>query len=224
MTARKHLLAVAGMITACGSSRPIQRGKDPTANHSIPAAPQRERRATLRLDPSAPGNLWLEVGRAKLVVDDSENQLWRSFAGRDVIVTGECYLDGEHFRIHTLRVADPTTRGVGTSFAGGSGSYVAVGPQQTLEGELTMSTAPPGSKLAGSSQQVFIAGGAHYGVAGPYIVGLNPGPWRLRVRVLTPDMSYVARSLDHDIWIVGLAQPLTGVPDARPCVNGSVVI
>lgn len=175
----------------------------------MPTQPEPERHGTVRADKTA---AWIELAGTRLALD-GDRELWGGFADRDVIVTGVCHGDGSQFRVHTLRAADPTSGARGPL---GLGAYLAVGPEQLLDGELTVVTAPPGSKLEGSSQTVFVADGTSYGLAGPYIVGLEPGRQRLLVRVLEPDMSYVARSLDHDVWIAGLDQP-NAEPEPRPC-------
>jgi hypothetical protein len=182
----------------------------------MPTKPAPERRGTIHADKTA---AWITLDGTKLALDDGERarELWSNFADRDVIVTGECYgAHGAQFRVHTLRVVAAASGSPGRF---GLGAYLAVGPEQSLAGELKVTTAPPGSKLAGESQQVFVAAdGTSYGIAGPYIVGFNAGLWKLRVRVLEPDMSYVARSLDRDIWVVDLHdQPRVGEPESQPC-------
>lgn len=171
----------------------------------MPTTPEPERRGTLRADKTA---AWIELTGAKLALDAGERELWAEFADREVIVTGACVGDAGQFRIHSLSVADRTR---------GMGAYFAVGPEQVLDGDFAIAVAPPGSKAWGSSQRVFDASGQRYGVLGA-TDGMKPGPAQLRVRVLEPDMSYHARSLDQDVWIIG---PATGdpapEPDAVPC-------
>jgi hypothetical protein len=184
----------------------------------------RERRAVLRVDPE-PGarkfqGVWLEIGAEKWVVDYRVRPLWKWFADREVTVTGSCYqpegaaIMGPHFHVDTLHVVDRR---------GGAGPYFGFGPERELAGELVVETGKPGSKAAGSSWDTFLAeDGTHYGIEGefkpPY--GLSV---RVRARVLEPDLSYVARVGNIDVWIIEqIAEGSIATPrNVVPCPDGT---
>jgi hypothetical protein len=165
------------------------------------AARQQERRAILRIDAQPVGKkfqgVWLElVDGTKWIVDYRARELWTWFRDREVIVSGGCYepvgeaIRATHFRIDRLRDARPER---------GTRPYLAMGPEVLLRGQLELVTAPPGSKAAGTTRSVFRADdGVTYNVLGDVPADK---PVRVRGRALEPDLSYVARTGDRDLWI-----------------------
>jgi hypothetical protein len=154
------------------------------------------------------GVFFVQDGKMRWVIDYRASALWKSFFGREVIVTGACYtplysaISAPHYHIATLRLADAKR---------GRGPWLTVGPEQDLRGELVDVAAPKGSKAEGSSRLVFRAdGGMEYDVRAEALPTVR-GRVKLRGRVVEPDMSYVARAGDIDFWLVGVLEP--GDPD-----------
>lgn len=175
-----------------------------------------ERRGVLTIDPE-PGpkkiqRVWFEGGGQRFVLDYRATELWRWFAGREVVITGGCYrpfgqaIMATHFAVEQLRVAER---------ARGIGPYFSFGPAHWLLGEIFDVEAPLDGKLAGSSQRRFRTDtGQTFALAG----GAVPEPRRrvrIRVRELEPDMSYVARSSGPDLWIHEAVDPDQPVGPAR---------
>lgn len=186
-------------LAACWTGKPVP-DSPPTPKAVNLSA---ERRAIVRIDaePAAKNfqGVWLELGDTRFVVDYRARQLWRWFADREVIVTGGCYrpvgqaIDGPHFEVETLRVADP---------ARGVGPYFSIGPEQWMTGDFVVDTAPAGSKLAGATRAMFrTAAGTQYAVFGDMLPDAGTAT-NVRARVLEPDLSYAARSGGPDLWIV----------------------
>jgi len=179
-----------------------------------------EQRGTLRVAPEQNATrfygVWLErQDGSRWVIDYRARALWKWFADREVLITGECYapeghaIRATHFRVLTLRPVEPKL---------GLGPYLLIGPEQEFRGEVTSIAAPPGSKLAGSSRTVFKADdGTTYNIAGEQVPKL--GPATLHARVLEPDMSHHARTDGPDLWIVDRFEADDdGVPPpAGPC-------
>jgi hypothetical protein len=209
IASRVGMLAV---VAACSNAKPTVSAQEPSP--PPPAAV----RAILRIDPE-PGakkfqGVWLvRDDGSKLVIDYRARQLWTWFADREVLVTGGCYepfgqaIMAKHYRVERMRPAKAQP---------GVGPYLEIGPAELLRGEFAVVTAPPGSKLAGSSRVVFRTGGTTFGVEGE-----RPGPEvtsaRVRARKLLPDMSYRARESEHDVWIVSIHEPdYVEEPDREP--------
>ncbi|HET9484558.1 MAG TPA: hypothetical protein VFO79_11430 [Xanthomonadales bacterium] len=151
--------------------------------------------------------MWLEFADGKRwVVDYRPRTPWTWFADQEVVVTGECYepfgqaIGANHFRVDELRFATPPARG--------TVPVLALGAARKLRGKLEERGFPAGSKLAGSSERVFVEdGGTTYGIAGVENDAWPDAgkPVRVTVREVTPDMAYMAQTGGPTIWIFATA-------------------
>ena len=215
----RTLLGSLVLVAACWSAKktPVSEPpqQDPPPAKAVPL-PTTERRGVLRIDQEPAARkfqgVWLEIGDRKWVVDYRARQLWKWFVDREVIVTGSCYepvgaaIGGTHFRVDTLKISDNRR---------GRGPYFGFGPEQVMTGKIQDEKAPAGSKAAGTSKRVFVVDGKSYDLKGEE--NFPDGETRVRARVLEPDLSFVARSGDADVWIVDLAADNPTVPREIPC-------
>lgn len=125
-TATLILLALAGCWTSSTPSAPVTNAMTVARDK-----PPRERRATVRVDAQPAGKkfqgVWLELADgARWVIDYRPRLPWRSFADREVLVTGGCYepfgqaITAPHVRVDRMRFAEDR-RGVQP--------YLEVGPE-----------------------------------------------------------------------------------------------
>lgn len=190
-------------VTACssGTVKPTDPGPGPT-NPEPTTKPATEYRGVLSIDPEPGGKkfqgVWLDAAGKRFVLAYRAAELWRWFEGREVVLTGGCYqpfgqaINATHFDVESLRVAEEQQ---------GVGPYFSFGAKKSLVGEVIEVEAPAGSKLAGSKRRVFRADdGDTFELAGGDVPDVGRHV-RVRVRVLDPDMSYVARTNGPDLWI-----------------------
>lgn len=139
--------------------------------------------ATVRVDPEPGGKkfqgVWLELDAdQRLLVAYNKRAIWSQFEGHRVRVTGEHYqpegqsIGADHYRIHTLEVVNTEDMA----------SFVRVGPLKDFEGELTVSSGEPGSKMEGESWSVFSSGNRGFQLANPSALDGASGALTLSAR------------------------------------------
>lgn len=132
--------------------------------------------ATVRIDPKPGGKkfqgVWLQRDDGKrLLIDYRARGLWRPFEGKRVRVTGTSYtpkgqaIAAAHFRVATMQMVDDKS----------TATLIWLGPEQKLEGKLSIRTGDPKSKMGGQSYPVFTtSGGTTYQLANS--INTKPGP------------------------------------------------
>ncbi len=169
---------------------------EPTSS-SAPAKPGF--RATLRID-AEPGprrfqGVWLEHGDKRYLVDYRKRELWTTFDGLAVDITGHCFepfgeaVGATHFAIETLAVADRKA----------SRRFHGFGPEQTLTGSFVTETGAPGTKLEGSALAYFEADGKRRALAGGES---GEGGATIIARVVEINLAYAATTGGEQLWVI----------------------
>ncbi len=132
---------------------------------------------------------------------------WRPFEGQRVDVVGSPWtpdprtqhIMAEHFRVHSLTVADPNAQP--------TPRWVKMGPKKRYIGTFQRRSGDPGSKSAGDRWTVFVAeGGLSFALASP-----EPGADGLGTR-----QAISARLLTPSPFAAGRAGPAMWVIDRSP--------
>ncbi|MEO8703998.1 MAG: hypothetical protein ABI867_28365 [Kofleriaceae bacterium] len=198
------VVGVAACWTAAAPDVPAPAPK-PTMTTSK-AAPT-EYRATLRIDAQPGGKkfqgVWLDFGGAKRwVLDYRTNDLWESFQDAEVRVTGHCYepfgqaIQAVHFEVDTLTFASAPKMAV---------PYFAIGPKRLYRGSFIATTAPPGSKLAGTVTTKFqVTSGKAYAMASSLDVHGRSGAAAITARELEINLAYTATTGDPRVWVIAV--------------------
>lgn len=156
-----------------------------------------EFRGTVELDERG---VWVhEVGGWHLLIDQRPLPSWQVFVGHEVIIAGDFYSpfdddplrDVMQFTVHTLRLVDETAAPIS-----------ALGNAEKLRGKLSIEGHPAGSKLAGSTELVFTAGGTRYTFAGADVAFPPPGDAELVVRPAEPSRTYAATTGGPKLWLI----------------------
>ena len=168
-----------------------------------------EREAIVRID-AEPGSkqfqgVWLELGGERWVIDYRARGLWKPFEDHAVIVAGECYtprgqaIGATHFRVDRMRFMKPER---------GRGPILELGPEQMLRGAFAEHAFPAGSKRADSPARTFVDdAGTSYWIAGGDGLPAAGTAARVKARVVTPDLSYVAQPSGPNLWILDVRKP-----------------
>jgi hypothetical protein len=210
--------AIAALAACASPAAPPRRPI--VTDAAAPSEPEPELRAIVRIDAQPSGKrfqgVWLErAGDQRWVIDYRAREVWRSFEGEAVLVTGHCYephgqaIMATHFAVDRLRLAPGSTK---------LAPFVEVGPTQRLRGTFVASDAPAGSKLAESSQTVFRSeGGALFWIAVTEpAVSRSPGvSVTITARVVVRSKTYAAAPGGDHLWIVSASD---GDGDGEPPV------
>lgn len=177
-----------------------------TSSTSKPdARPLETFRATVQIDEPAEEQRFLRAwllrtNGERLAIGPREEQWWRPFANRAVIVRGERVEPGRTpdtalgFRVHTLELAEPE--------AHPEAQVIGLAEERTYEGRFEAHVWPAGSKLEGETSIVLVTrdGARHWLLGGPRL----PTPEGRHVRVHGRQVQisrYVTRPDGPTLWV-----------------------
>jgi hypothetical protein len=182
--------------------------------------------AIVRIDAQPSGKkfqgVWLDFGGdRRWVIAYRPHQVWRVFEGAEVRVTGHCYqpfgqaIGATHFEVETMTFASAPKLAV---------PFFTVGPRRLLRGSFIGTTAPAGSKLAGSVTTEFQPlDGMPLAIAGSDDPITRTGAVAIIAREVERNLAYTATTGGAAaVWIVSVhdadytPEPSRDTPKACP--------